>query len=196
MVPVSDIRRRQQKMNPFMNTVPFGKRVALQPLYCSELGLENGQAEVARFISEYTADVNTRNKLRSDSPRHWTRLSMVRMRMGWTRRYNFPFFLTKGRQTKESGLTLTSFSRMDRGFCILFEILGSAVHPKTELASLAINTGMTSFHQGAEDTRSADMLPSTMQEGGPEKRCCSPKIGKDEFEEKVRTFKPIAFLLP
>ena len=30
-----------------------------------ELALENGQAEVAKFICEYTADVNIRNKLQS-----------------------------------------------------------------------------------------------------------------------------------
>lgn len=59
-----------------------------------------------------------------------------------------------------------------------------------------INIPMMSCHQGAEDTRSADMLPSTIQGGGPEKQRCSPEIGNDEFEEMVCTFKLVQFLLP
>ena len=46
VVPVSDVRRRQQKMNPFMNTAPFGKAggVATPVLYdtqqkCKRVGI-------------------------------------------------------------------------------------------------------------------------------------------------------------
>ena len=55
----------------FYHLLPHSEKwVALRPLYyitcgrsAGELALENGQAEVAKFICEYTADVNIRNNL-------------------------------------------------------------------------------------------------------------------------------------
>jgi hypothetical protein len=48
---------------------------------------------------------------------------------------------------------------------------------------------MMSYHEGhlqSVDIRSANILPSTMQGGDPERKSCSYETGNDEFEEMVR----------